>query len=79
MPPIISGVKGLIRAGISTLETDKDIREAIKIIEKHGSKNPFGSKYILFNAKDLFRFFDYISRNNIDLDIVPIENIVNKI
>jgi len=78
-PPIISGFKGLIQAGINNLKSDKEIREAIKKIAPRVKKHPLGSKQTLLSGVDLKAFFGLIIAQKFDLYKVSIEEIVKRL
>lgn len=78
-----SGFHGLIQAGVWTLKTNKEIREACRRIVNHGEKSPFGKLTNLYEGIDLYEFFsvakkrgyDFLSKGNVkDLALELSEN-----
>ncbi len=62
-----SGIDGLIRAGITRLRNNSEIKESIKIIMLYGNRDPLSSfRDKLFN-KDIHNFLNIIQKNNLDI------------
>lgn len=61
------GTDGLQKAGIATLESNKEISELIERIIKHGEKHPLGTDAeTTFAGVDLLRFFKYAAANRVN-------------
>lgn len=52
-----SGHDGLVRAGVATLKSDAEIREAIDRITKHGQNSPIAGEAGKLDGVDLHRFY----------------------
>lgn len=65
-PPKTSGFNGLIQAGVFTLRTDMEIREAVDQITTYGDKSPFGKYQDLLTEIDLHDFFALVKERGYD-------------
>jgi hypothetical protein len=54
---VISGLDGLIAAGVGLLADDAEIREAIKQIIQHNEHSPVAAIDAIDSTADLFQFF----------------------
>ena len=65
-PPKTSGFNGLVQAGVFTLRTDMEIREALDQITAYGDKSPFGNYQNLLTEIDLHDFFALVKERGND-------------
>ncbi len=74
-----SGFGGLQKAGVSTLQSDEEIRELIELIGNHGETNPLGTNSAhLFESVDLKKFFDYTAWGQVNFYRTPIEEVIDR-
>ncbi len=74
-----SGFGGLQKAGVSTLQSDEEIRELIELIGNHGETNPLGTNSAhLFESVDLKKFFDYTAWGHVDFYRTPIKEVIDR-
>ncbi len=74
-----SGFGGLQKAGVSTLQSDEEIRELIELIGNHGETNPLGTNSAhLFESVDLKKFFDYTAWGYVNFYRTPIEEVIDR-
>jgi len=74
-----SGCDGLQKAGVSTLQSDEEIRELIELIGNHGETNPLGTNSAhLFESVDLKKFFDYTAWGHVNFYRTPIEEVIDR-
>ena len=62
-----NGFHAISKLGMCILENYQNIRKAIAKIEITSGRNPFGSQYNKIENVDLFKFFEFIGKNNIDV------------
>lgn len=65
-PPKTSGFNGLVQAGVFTLRTDTEIREAFDQITTYGDKSPLGKYQDLLTEIDLYDFFALVKERGYD-------------
>lgn len=72
-----SGLDGLQKAGIATLESNGEISELLDLIVAHGEPHPLGTKHVAtFSGVDLLRLFQYAAANSVNFFQVPIEQVI---
>ena len=64
-----SGLDGLRRAGVNTLESDKEIREVVDAIKKYGERDPLQIHAVNMDGFDLKVFFEKATKKNLNFFI----------
>ena len=73
-----SHLHGLLISGVAILQDDNEILEVCRRIEAHGEKYPIPNNSKL-SSNNLKKFFDYVSKNQINILATPIDKIIQKI
>jgi len=72
-----SGLDGLQKAGIATLESNAEVTELLNRIVAHGEHHPLGSDHAtVFLGVDLPRFFRYAAQNRVNFFRTSIEQVI---
>lgn len=72
-----SGLDGLQKAGIATLESNAEVTELVKRIVAHGEHDPLGPDHAtIFSGVDLPRFFRYAAQNRVNFFQTPIGQVI---
>ncbi|MDF9392560.1 MULTISPECIES: hypothetical protein [Methylococcus] len=73
-----SGLDGLLKSGIATLETDAEIREVGRSVRAHGKQNPLSLESGILDNVNLKKFFDYAARESVNFYITEVSDVVEK-
>jgi hypothetical protein len=74
------GLHGLIKAGVGTLQNDREIREVCDRVVRHGEETPLGKSKELLEGVDLYRFFEVARDCGYDfIDTGKPEDVVEKL
>lgn len=73
-----SGLDGLIKAGVSTLETDAEIRTVGKLIQAHVRSDPLNCEPEILRNVDLKKFFDYATKTKVNFFDAKLSEIIEK-
>lgn len=73
-----SGLDGLQKAGVATLETDAEIREVGTLIRAHGKLNPLSLESGILDKVDLKKFFDYAAKERVNFFNVKVSDIIER-
>ena len=73
-----AGFSGLIKANITSLELDNDVRELFDRIQLRGQSRPIRAYEQLFEDIDLLRFFWFVRREGIEFHKVSPEQAIER-
>lgn len=72
-----SGLDGLKKAGIATLESNAEVTELLDRIVAHGEPHPLGQEHAaVYSGVDLLRFFRYAAQNSVNFFRTPVEQVI---
>lgn len=72
-----SGWSAALKSGFANLENDREIREAARIIEGHGEKNPL-STHENIESVNLKVLFEYVAKNRLGFNNNPLNLLIEQ-